>query len=341
MKEALMTGAGVIDFREVDIPAVGDNDVLIRVHRIGVCGSDIHVYHGKHKYMKFPVVQGHEGSGTVEAFGSQVKGLQTGDRVTIFPVRYCGACRSCRDGKYNVCETVKVIGVHETGMASDLFLIDAAKVIKLPSDMDFDSGAMVEPTAVAVHAVRRNGSVKNADVLVLGAGPIGNLVAQVAKNLGAARTMITDVNPMRLKIAEACGIDFPLNPAETDLKESVLRYFGPDGADVIFDCAAVRATIDQAAAIARKGTNIVIVGNFTEPVTIEMGLMQRREINFITVMLYNFEDCIKAVELLSAGKVKTAELITNYYPFHQYLDAYHFIDGHSREVMKVMIKVAD
>jgi L-iditol 2-dehydrogenase len=341
MKEALMTGAGVIDFREVEVPAIGNHDVLIRVHRIGVCGSDIHVYHGKHKYMTFPIVQGHEGAGTVEALGANVTGLKVGDRVTILPVIYCGTCRCCRDGRYNACETVKVIGVHSTGMASELYRIDASKVIKLPDDMDFDTGAMVEPTAVAVHAVRRNGSVENAKVLVLGAGPIGNLVAQVAKNLGAALTMITDINPMRLKIAEDCGIDFPVNPSQTDLKEAVFTNFGPDGADVIFDCAAVRATLDQATSIARKGTNIVIVGNFTEPVTIELGLMQRREINFITVMLYNPEDYVTAVDLLSTGKIQTAELITNYFSFDQYLNAYQFIDAHSREVMKVMIKVAD
>ena len=341
MKEALMTGAGVIDFREVEVPTVGDHDVLIRVRRIGVCGSDIHVYHGKHKYMTFPVVQGHEGAGTVEKIGASVIGLKVGDRVTIMPVLYCGKCRPCRNGKVNVCENVKFIGVSAMGMASDYFLADASKVVLLPDDMEFEQGAMVEPVAVALHAIHRAGGVRDANVLVMGAGPIGNLVAQAAKTMGAKGVMITDLNPHRLKIAEECGIDYPVNVGSEELNDAVERAFGTDGPDVIFDCAAVKATLNQATSIARKGTNIVIVGNFTEPVTIEMGLMQRREISFISVMIYLPEDFTTAIELLSAGKIHTEQLITNHFKFADYLEAYRFIDQHSNEVMKVMIDVAD
>ena len=341
MKEALMTGAGVIDFRETEVPAVGEHDVLIRVRRIGVCGSDIHVYHGKHKYMTFPVVQGHEGAGTVEKTGTGVIGLKEGDKVTIMPILYCGKCRSCRNGKLNVCENSKFIGVSATGMASDYFLADASKVVLLPDDMEFEQGAMVEPLAVALHAIQRAGGVRAANVLVMGAGPIGNLVAQAAKTLGAKGVMITDLNPLRLKVAEECGIDFPVNVGSEELEVAVERAFGTDGPDVIFDCAAVKATLNQATAIARKGTNIVIVGNFTEPVTIELGLMQRREISFISVMIYLPEDFTTAIELLSAGKIHIKKLITNHFKFADYLEAYRFIDQHSNEVMKVMIDVAD
>jgi L-iditol 2-dehydrogenase len=341
MRQAIMTGAHTIDFREVSIPQAGDNDVLIEVKRIGICGSDIHVYHGKHKYMTFPVVQGHEGAGVVTKVGGKVAGLKAGDRVTVMPVVYCGRCRPCRDHKYNVCENVKILGVHATGMAADYFLVDAAKVYKIPDSISFDTGTMIEPLAVAIHAVKRSGGVSGANVLVLGAGPIGNLVAQAAKNLGAARTMITDVIPKRLEIAAACGIDYPVATSAADLKEAVLRHFGHDGADVIFDCAAVKATVAQATAIARKGTNIVIVGNFTEPVTIEMGLMQRREVSFLSVMLYLPEDFQEAIDLLAAGKIRTDELITNHFDFTGYLDAYRFIDSNARDVMKVIIDVAD
>ena len=315
MQEALTTNPKTIEFREVPAPKVGDNEVLLQVKRFGICGSDIHIFHGKHKYMTFPVVQGHEGSGTVAKVGKGVTGLEEGDRVTFMPVPYCGHCRSCRDKRYNICATVKVIGVHSTGMASDFFVVDASKVIKLKDGMSFDQGAMVEPLAVAIHAIKRTGGVENANVLVLGAGPIGNLVAQAAKSLGAAKTMITDINPIRLDIAAQCGVDFVVNTGETDLKEAVLQNFGPEGADVIFDCAARKATIDQATSLARKGINIVIVGNFSEPVTIEMGLMQRREISFISVMLHLYEDFVTAIDLLSSGKVKIEQLITNHFGF--------------------------
>jgi len=341
VREAKMTRAEVIEFTEVPVPEVADNQVLIKVRRIGVCGSDIHVYHGKHKYMTFPVVQGHEGAGTVAKIGAGVTGFKAGDRVTVMPVLYCGKCRPCRSGKVNVCENVKIMGVHATGMASDYFLADASKVVLLQPDMGFEQGAMVEPVAVAVHAIHRAGGVADANVLVMGAGPIGNLVAQTAKTMGAKSVMITDLNPLRLQIAAECGIDYQVNIGAEDLKAAVERDFGADGPHVIFDCAAVKATLNAAAEIARKGTNIVIVGNFTEPVTIEMGLMQRREISFISVMLYLPEDFVTAIEFLSAGKIQTEPLITNHFAFSEYLEAYRFIDQHSREVMKVMIDVAD
>ena len=185
MLQQVMTAPGEIEFREVPVPEPEENQVLVKIRKIGVCGSDIHVYHGEHPFTSYPVTQGHEVSGEIEKLGSGVKGWKAGQKVTIQPQVVCGKCYPCRHGKYNLCEELKVMGFQTTGVASDYFAVDAAKVTPLPEEMSFDEGAMIEPLAVAVHAVKRAGNVEGAKIAVLGAGPIGILVAQTAKGLGA------------------------------------------------------------------------------------------------------------------------------------------------------------
>ncbi len=202
MKQAIMTAPGRIELRDVPLPEVAPDQVLIRVKRIGVCGSDIHVFHGKHPLTPYPVVQGHEAAGVVERTGSAVRGLGPGDPVTFQPQVTCGVCHPCRHGAYHICDRLKVMGFQTTGAASELFAVDATKVLRLPKAMSLEQGAMVEPLAVAVHALERVGGASGKKVLVLGAGPIGNLVAQAARGLGAAAVMITDTSEYRLELAE-------------------------------------------------------------------------------------------------------------------------------------------
>ena len=202
MLQQVMTEPGKIIFREIPVPEIGDGQVLVKIMDIGVCGSDIHVYHGKHPFTKYPVTQGHEVSGEIVKCGANVEGLTVGQKVTIEPQVYCGKCYPCRHGKYNLCEELKVMGFQTTGTASEFFAVDAKKVTPIPKSMSFEEGAMLEPLAVAVHAVRQMGNVTGMNIAVLGAGPIGNLVAQAAKGLGAAKVMITDVSDYRLEKAK-------------------------------------------------------------------------------------------------------------------------------------------
>lgn len=341
MLQAVMTEAAKIEFVDVPVPEVGRNQVLIKVKRIGICGSDIQIYHGKHKFMTYPIVQGHEGSGTIAKVGNAVDAFSVGDNVTVQPQNYCGQCYPCRHGQYNVCENLSVLGVHETGMASEYFLTDASKVLKLPDTINFDQGALVEPTAVAVGAVRKCGGLKDANVVVLGAGPIGNLVAQVARASGAKKVMITDIKPQRLQIAAKCHIDHCLNAVEWQLGDAINQYFEADGADVIFDCAGVKSTIIDAISTARRGSKIVVVANFKERVDIELVLMQRKELTMYGIMMYVREDYENAIRLIAEGKINTKALITNYFEMTQFLEAYQYIDKNQDNVMKVILKVGD
>jgi len=326
-------------FREVETPQAAPGQALLRIRRIGVCGSDIHVYHGTHPFTSYPVTQGHEISGEVVALGEGVTGLTIGQKVTIEPQVVCGKCYPCRHGKYNLCEELKVMGFQTTGTASEYFAVDAAKITPLPGDMDFDEGAMLEPLAVAVHAVRRMDDVRGLKIAVLGAGPIGNLVAQVAKGLGAESVMITDVSDIRLAKAKECGVEFAVNTRSENFGEAMVRCFGPDKADVIYDCAGNNVTMGQAIQYARKGSTIILVAVFAGMASVDLAVLNDHELDLNTTMMYRHEDYVEAIRLVNEGKVALRPLISKHFPFREYLAAYEYIDANRESTMKVIIDV--
>ena len=341
MLQQVMTAPGVIEFREIPVPEIGENDVLVKIIKIGVCGSDIHVYHGEHPFTSYPVTQGHEVSGEVVKVGSGVTGLTEGQKVTIQPQVVCGKCYPCRHGKYNLCEELKVMGFQTTGMASHYFAVDAAKVTPLPEEMSFDEGAMIEPLAVAVHAVKRAGDVNGAKIAVLGAGPIGILVAQTAKGLCAESVMITDVSDLRLAKARECGVDFCVNTRDKDFGEEMIRNFGPDKADVIYDCAGNNITMGQAVKYARKGSTIILVAVFADMGKIDLAVLNDHELDLNTSMMYRNEDYLDAIRLVNEKKVMLAPLISQHFAFKDYLKAYQYIDENRESTMKVIINVQE
>jgi L-iditol 2-dehydrogenase len=338
MKQAVMTEPGRIEYREVDKPTLQDNEVVIQTRRIGVCGSDIHVFHGLHPYTSYPVVQGHEVSGIVAEVGSQVEGLAPGDKVTFTPQVTCGKCYACTHGMYHICESLKVMGFQTGGAAQEYVAVDADKVLKVPENVTLDQAAMVEPISVAVRALSRAGEdLQGKNVLVLGAGTIGNLVAQVAKAYGAKAVMATDISDYKLDKAKECGIDFAVNPDKEDLGEAILRDFGPDRADLILECVGVQETVTQAIENARKGTTIVVVGVFSEKLEVDLGLVQDRELSLVGTLMYQKRDYERAIELVASGKLSLDAMITHRFPFEQYLDAYQTIEEAKDNIMKVMI----
>ena len=339
MLQQVMTAPGKVEFREVPIPQLKAGEVLVKIMEIGICGSDIHVYHGKHPFTSYPVTQGHEVSGLLEKLGEGVTGLTIGQKVTIQPQVVCGQCYPCRHGKYNLCESLKVMGFQTTGVASHYFAVDAKKVTPLPETMSLEEGAMIEPLAVAVHAVRRMGDMTGKDVCVLGAGPIGILVAQAAKGMGAARVMITDISEVRLQKAAECGIDFCINTKETNFGEALLQSFGPDKADVIYDCAGNDITMGQAIQYARKGSTIILVAVFAGMAKVDLAVLNDHELDLNTSMMYRSEDYEKAIELADSGKVQLKPLISQRFPFQKYLEAYKYIDENRETTMKVLIDV--
>jgi len=337
MKQARMLNPGEIAIEEAPVPEIRDGEALLRVRRIGVCGSDIHVYHGKHPYTSYPIIQGHELSGEIAEVGAGVVGLKPGDHATLQPQVTCGRCYPCRHGDYHICDELKVMGFQTDGGAREYFAVPADKLIKLPENMTLDEGALVEPAAVAVHALKRSTGVAGKKVLVLGGGPIGNLVAQAALGNGAADVLLTDISEFRLDKARKCGVARCVDARAGSLPAALANAFGPDKADLILECVGSNDTISQAVSLARKGSDIIVVGVFGDRPVVDMGLVQDRELRLIGTLMYKREDFVEAVRLLSERKINAKELVTARFPFKDYADAYKFIDEKKDEVMKVMI----
>ncbi len=334
-----MTKPGEISFREVLQPEPAADEILIRIKRIGICGSDIHVFHGEHPFTSYPVTQGHEVAGEVISFGAAVSGFHQGQKVTIQPQVVCGECHPCRHGKYNLCEQLKVMGFQTTGFASEFFAAEQSRVTALPESMSFDEGALIEPLAVAVHAVRQFGDVRAKNVAVIGAGPIGNLVAQVAKARGAARVLITDISDYRLTVARDCGIDAAVATRTANYGDVLAETFGHDKADVIFDCAGVEQTINQAIRYSRKGSVIILVAVFAKPAIVDLAVLNDHELDLNTSMMYRHEDYLEAIRLVASGQIHLNTLISKHFPFREFKAAYEYIEANREETMKVIIDV--
>jgi len=336
MRQAVMTSPGVIEHSDVSEPSPGPGEVLLRIHRIGVCGSDVHVNHGKHPFTPYPVIQGHEFCATIESCGEDVSGLVIGAKATALPQVVCGDCKRCRDGDYHICDNLKVKGFQAPGVAQDLFVTEADKIVPLPDSFSFEQGAFVEPTAVAIRATRRAGSLEHKNVVVLGAGPIGNLTAQMCRARGA-NVFITDISDFRLDIAIQCGIETVSNAQKEPLKDASLRAFGEPGIDVVFDCAGVQSTISAAVENVNKGGTIVVVAVYGENPRIDMAVVGDRELTIVGTLMYQYADYEEAVERIASAEVRTGPLETRHFPFAEFSAAYDFIDEEGERSMKVFI----
>jgi len=336
MKQAVMTAPGRIEFRTVAPPSPGPGEVLLRVKRIGICGSDVHVYHGRHPYTSYPVIQGHEFSAVVEAAGTGVTSFRPGQTVTAMPQIVCGDCPPCRRGDYHICDHLRVLGFQADGAAQELFVIPADKLIRLPESFTLEQGALVEPAAVAVHAVARAGDLTGRNVVVLGAGPIGNLTAQAARAAGA-EVLIVDLSGHRLDVARRCGIEHISDAGAEVLSDAAERVFGQAGFGVAFECAGAEAAVAAAIENIGKGGTIVVVAVFGEKPAVDLGLVQDRELMLVGTLMYKAEDYQAAIAAIAAGRIATDPLVSKHFDFADYAQAYRYIDRAGEEVMKVFI----
>ncbi|XID95873.1 zinc-binding dehydrogenase [Paenibacillaceae bacterium WGS1546] len=322
---------------QVEVPEPGPGQVLLKIERCGICGSDLHTYHGKHPFVFPPLVLGHEFSGTIVKLGKDADSkFKVGQRVAAEPSIVCGKCYNCRHGRYNICDELSVVGCLTDGAYAEYFAVQSDKLVPLDDALSFEDGAMLEPLSVGVHALEQGGVKPGMKVLVIGAGTIGLLLAQAAKAEGA-EVAIADVIDYRLRLADELGIDCPIHSAEGSLA-SKLRAFAPEGADVIFECVGAAGTIRQAIEIARKGTRIVVLGVVDEEVLLPVSLIQDRELELVGDLMFTRKDFIKAQALIKSGGVNVRRLQTKVFPLAQVSEAFEFILHNKDSALKVFLK---
>lgn len=314
IRQTVVTAPGVVEVRRAPAPQPTAGQALVRLGLAGVCGSDVHAYHGRHPFVPLPYRPGHEVVGTVEAAGDGA-GVAPGARVVVEPILACGRCKYCRDGRYNLCATMTFFGcTAPDGGLADLFVLPADRLVPVPDALSDRHAVLVEPLSTPVHAVRLAGpDLTGRTVAVLGAGTIGLLTLAAARHAGAARVAVTDVLPAKRELARRLGADSVYDATAPDLVAAVRDDLGTS-ADVVFDCVAVQSSIDQALGMAVKGGTVVVVGVPSAPVTVPLPEIQDLQVRIQGSATYTRDDMARAIAMLAAGLVNPDDIITARYP---------------------------
>ena len=295
----------------------GPDDVQIKVAFGGICGTDLHIFRGAMSHrVKIPQVMGHEISGTIAAIGNNVNNIAIGDRVSVMPLepRDCPADQQSSEAWY-VCEGLKVLGLDTDGGFQSYWTVPAATVHKLPYQLSLLHGALMEPLAVACHAVRRANIVSGESVVVLGGGPIGTLVALVAREAGS-RVLVAEINPYRSELLRE-QYDFDVvDPQGGDLKAVVMERTGGKGCDAVFEVTGNPQAAALMTELPRIQGRIMITGIFAQPPSVDLFKIFWREIDVIPTRLYNHADFRQAIDLAASGAIQLAPLITDTRPLN-------------------------
>lgn len=324
-------------FEDVPIPAPGADEVVLKVERVGICGSDVHLYYGHYPNVKLPMVLGHEFSGSIHSIGAEVRGVRIGDSVTAEPGIPCGKCIYCQSGHYNVCVGQHFVGGRpdEDGAYADYVRVPATQLIALPEGMTFEVGAMVEPLAVAMHALDVAQMTGGDVTMIIGAGTIGLLIAQAVRMAGAKTVIVADLVPERLALAKQLGADAIVNVQEADLTTWSKATYGEGAITRIFDTASTARTFQQALEIVRRRGRVINVGEATKPVEFQRDMLGR-EIELTGVHQYMRPNFDQAVEAIVNCRVQVEPLISAVYPLGRIADAYDIV-LHNPKYVKVML----
>ncbi|HUU58669.1 MAG TPA: alcohol dehydrogenase catalytic domain-containing protein [Phycisphaerae bacterium] len=346
MRKAYLTGIREIELREVPDPKIerGD-DVRVRMHTIGVCGSDLHYYReGKIgvQVVEFPFAVGHECSGTVVEVGPDVANLRVGQRVAIDPLVVCGRCDQCLAGRENTCRNQKFLGCpgQIEGSMADYLVMPARCVFAIPDNVTFDQAVMVEPFAIGLWAQRLAGPTEGRKIAILGSGPIGLCVLQAVKAAGNCTVYATDLLDERVALARRTGADWGGNPDRQDVVAAIGEA-EPDGLDLVFECAGKQETIDQAGLLLTPGGTLLVLGIPPESrLSFDMNYFRRRELRVQSVRRQN--GCVEdAIEMVASGKVDLDPQITHHFTLAESQAAFDLVADYKDGVIKAMIHVED
>ena len=320
---------------EQGTPAPGPGEVLVRVRRAGICGSDMHILHGSNPFARYPRIIGHEFAGEIEAVAQDVTGLAVGDRVVVDPVVSCGACYACRVGRPNVCARLEVFGVHRDGGFRDLVPVPARNVVKVGADLPVEIAALAEPFSIAANVLSRTGCGPEDSVLIYGAGTVGLTVLQVAK-LKGARCLISDPDEARLERARAFGADAVIQPQRTTVTEAVQGELDGLGPSVVIDGAGVPALLEEACRVASPAGRIGLLGFSPAPCNVSQQEIVKKELTLVGSRL-NRQLLPEVVGWLESGRLQPAAMITQTFAAAEARAAFELVERHPERTVKVQL----
>lgn len=313
MKAIRYMGKENIAYEEVNVPVIGMGDALIKVAYSGICGSDVGIYSGTHPRAKAPLILGHELVGEIVELPTGYQGeLRVGDAVTVNPLLFCGKCTPCQTGNSHVCRSLGLTGIDKDGSFAEFVKVKVSQIVRLPVGMSPEHGAIVEPVAVAVHAIRRSAMKLGDFVLVIGGGPIGFLIAAVAKFAGAREIVVIEPNAFRRTVIDKLGV-ITLALEESDKVMELTNY---DGADIVFEAAGVPGTIESAVKYCKIRGQIVNAGVFKHPAPVDLQRVNFAELDIIGTRVYSQEAFRAAAKLIADHPVIT-NVITHKLPLSE------------------------
>jgi L-iditol 2-dehydrogenase len=323
-------------------PRPAEDELLVRIHACGICGSDVHGYDGSTGRRLPPVVMGHEAAGVVESVGSAVKDFRAGDRVTFDSTVYCGKCFYCLRGQINLCDNREVIGVstpayRRMGAFAEYVTVPARIAYPLPEKMPFSHAAMIEAVSVAVHAVALTPLAMEDTVVIVGAGMIGLLALQAARQAGAGRTFVLDVDDTRLELARSLGATQTFNSRNGDAVAHIIEQTAGRGADAALECVGTTVPVKLALDSVRKGGAVTLVGNLAP--TIELGLQSA-----VTRQIRLQGSCASSgeypacISLIARGAIQVEPLLSAVAPLADGAAWFHRLYEREPGLMKVVLQ---
>lgn len=341
---AFLTEAFHIEMKETDLPAVGDDDVLIRISHVTICGSDAYFFQdptfdGMIVPPILPIVLGHECGGIVEETGKNVKHLSKGDQVAIEPGAGCGKCSYCLEGHYNLCREMDFMAAppFHRGALSRYVSHPARMVFKLPENMSTVEGALMEPLAVGMYAVNRAGAKLGDRAVVLGAGCIGLMTIASLKAMGVDQIIVSDLFPGRLQNARNMGAKVLVNASEKNIVEEVKKLTGGRGANLVFETAGNRVTAALTINLVTPGGKIIMVGNIHGETPFRFMEANNMEVDVVSVFRY-VNIYPKAISAVSSGIIHVKDMISRVFPFEKTQEAFECAINKKDTVMKVLIE---
>jgi (R,R)-butanediol dehydrogenase / meso-butanediol dehydrogenase / diacetyl reductase len=337
MKAVFYEGPNMLSIRETPIPEPAPGEALLRILYSGICGSDIHVYRGEHKRGKTGVILCHEFVGEIVTLPSTVCAeLMVGCKVVAEPTLYCGRCEPCMTGSYNICASRGIYGIDQHGSLAEYMAVPVDKLYPVPEEVDSLQAALVEPLAVALHAAGLSGIQPGKNVLILGGGPIGALLAFVCRLGGVGCLVVSEINDYRSALLNKLGI-ITTNPLRENLSELIDKSVGKYGFDLVFEVAGLEATMLQATAAVKARGRIVIVSNPVKPLPFDLFEISNKELEVVGSRTYTSRNFHDAIRMLASGQLTVSGLISKVFPLSQ-ADQAIKLAAEGKDTMKILVQ---